>query len=366
MTSMTTLNCRAELRLLKLFDYLHLIVDRLESFDATIERGDGTLAFTYSFGSARFIMQPETLVMEASAHDEHGLRRIKELLSVAIELYAKSENPQVTWEGDLADDTTLPSFRLMRVDSAWQVTPGMRRVRLLGDNLERFETTSSMHIRMLFPTAAVPEPVWPIAGRNGLALWLSEERKPVTRVYTIRNIDAAAGYMDIDFVVHGDAADGHEGVGCAWAMHAAEGDVVGIMGPLGRPVRAAEWYIMGCDETGLPALSRILERLPSHARGFAFVEVADAACEQRIAHPDGINLRWIHRDGVAGGEHEGLVQAIRAVAWPEDVLSFGWFASESDASRQVREYWRTTLAYGRDKTLAAGYWKRGAAGLMAN
>lgn len=363
---MTTLNCRTELRLLKLADYLHLIVDRLESFDANVKRAEDTIEFAFAYGAARFIMQPETLVMEASSGDDHGLRRIKELLSVAIELYAKSENPQVNWVGDLADDTTLPSFRLMRVDSAWQVTPGMRRVRLLGDNLDRFETTSSMHIRMLFPTASVPEPAWPVAGRNGLASWPSEERKPVTRVYTIRNINVAAGYMDVDFVVHGDTDDGHDGIGCAWAMHAAKGDLVGIMGPLGRPVRTADWYIMGCDETGLPALSRILERLPPHARGFAFVEVADAVDEQLIAHPEGVDLRWIHRNGVAAGEHDGLVQAIRAVEWPEDVSSFGWFASESEASRQVREYWRTTLAYGRDKTLAAGYWKRGATGLMAN
>jgi NADPH-dependent ferric siderophore reductase len=365
MTKMTRLNCRTDIRLVKLPDYLHLIVDRLASFDAVVKEASDHVSFEFAFGSANLIIQPELLTMEASAPDAEGLRRVKELLSVAIELYAKSEKPAMTWTGDLADDTTLSSFRLMHVHSAWQVTPGMRRVRLEGDNLGRFDSANSMHIRMLFPTAAVPEPVWPISGSNGLAFWPSEELRPVSRVYTIRDLDVAAGYVDVDFVVHGDADGGEEGVGCAWAMHAAKGDVVGMMGPLGRTVRPADWYIMGCDETGLSALSRILERLPRHVRGIALVEVAAAADEQQIAHPEGIELRWIHRNGVPGGEHGELVRAIRAIEWPQDVSSFGWFASESDATKDVREYWRNTLAYGRDKTLAAGYWKRGAAGLMA-
>jgi NADPH-dependent ferric siderophore reductase len=366
MTEMTSLACRTEIALLRLPEYLHQIVDRLASFDATVTEGVNTISFEFPYGSARFLMQPGLLAMEASAPDVEGLRRVKELLGVAIELYAKSEKPQMAWTGDLADDTILSSFRLMRVHSAWQVTPGMRRVRLEGDNLERFDNPNSMHIRILFPTAAVPEPVWPIAGSNGLAFWPSEERRPVSRVYTIRNLDVAAGHIDVDFVVHGDAEGSDEGVGCAWAMHAVKGDVVGIMGPLGRPVRPADWYIMGCDETGLPALSRILERLPPQARGVAFVEVAAADDEQEIAHPEGIELRWIHRNGVPGGEHPELVRSIRAVEWPEDVTSFGWFASENEATKEVREYWRNTMAYGRDKTLAAGYWKRGVAGVMAS
>ncbi|MBO9126825.1 MULTISPECIES: siderophore-interacting protein [unclassified Rhizobium] len=365
MTEPKRLRCSTDIRLLKLPEYLHLIVDRLASFDAAVVQTDDSVTFEFPFASARFDMTPEQLTMEASSPDEEGLRRAKELLGVAVELYAKSEKPQFVWTGDLAGDTTLSSFRLMRVERAWQVTPGMRRVRLTGSNLERFDNPSSMHIRMYFPTADVPEPVWPIAGPNGLTFWPSEERKPVARVYTIREMDAKAGYIDVDFVVHGDGDGAHEGVGCGWSMHAKEGDEVGIMGPLGRPVRPADWYIMGCDETGLPALSRILERLPADARGHAFVEVAQATDEQPITHPEGIELRWIHRNGVPGGEHGELVRAIRAVEWPKGVSSFGWFASENEATKEIREYWRDTLSYGRDQTLAAGYWRRGVTGLMA-
>jgi NADPH-dependent ferric siderophore reductase len=218
---------------------------------------------------------------------------------------------------------------------------------------------------MLFPTATNPEPVWPIAGPNGLALWPSEERRPVARVYTIRKIDVAAGYMDVDFVVHGDEQAGNEGVGSAWATQAKTGDAVGIIGPLGRPIRSANWYLMGCDETGLPGLGRILERLPAEAQGVAFVEVADAAEEQVIARPAGVELHWIHRNGTAAGDHDALVRTVCAIPWQPGPDSFGWFAAESEAAKAVRQYWRDTLAYGRDQTLVTGYWKRGATGVMA-
>lgn len=362
---MTQLACRTEIRLLQLQDYLHLIVDRLASFEATVQQSAEVVSFDFAFGSARLEIEPEKLTMSATAPDAEGLRRLKELLGVAVQLYARSENPQFSWTGDLADDTTLASFRLMRVDSVWQITPAMRRVRLVGDNLDRFKSLSGMHIRMFFPTNDVPDPVWPLAGANGLSVWPSEERKPAARVYTIRKLDTDAGYMDIDFVVHGDGHGQDEGIGSAWAVHAAKGDVVGIMGPLGRPVRSADWYVMGCDETGLPALSRILEKMPAHVRGVAFVEVDNEENEQAIDHPEGMELRWIHRNGIPGGEHTALVEAVCAVGWPEDLSTFGWFASEAAAAKQVREYWRTTLSYSRDQTLAAGYWKRGAPGLMA-
>ena len=45
--------------------------------------------------------------------------------------------------------------------------------------------------------------------------------------------------------------------------------------------------------------------------------------------------------------------------------AFGWFAAEAAAARIVREHWRGTVGLGRDETLAAAYWRRGAAGLTA-
>ncbi|WP_245455843.1 SIP domain-containing protein [Mesorhizobium sp. M7A.F.Ca.US.008.03.1.1] len=64
------------------------------------------------------------------------------------------------------------------------------------------------------------------------------------------------------------------------------------------------------------------------------------------------------------GEGKLLTEAVRSVAWPHGPSAFGWFAAEA-AAKIVREYWRDTMGLGRDQTLAAAYWRRGSAGLMA-
>src|SRR5690606_39038535 len=181
------------------------------------------------------------------------------------------------------------------------LTPHMRRVRLEGENLARYGQFGGLHVRILFPTPGNPDPVWPLAGPNGQPVWPSDDRRPAARVYTIRHLDAAAGFMDVDFVVHGEG--GNEGVGSAWAMAAGVGDEVGIIGPLGRPVRGADWYVLGCDETGLPAVGRILEQLSQTTRGAAFIEVADEAERQELRHPPGMTVEWIYRRDVPAGEH---------------------------------------------------------------
>lgn len=361
---MNQLTCRAELELTHLHEYLHLIVDRLASFESSVDQQPDGVGFTFPFGSAFLGTPPDALVMELAANDVDGLQRVRELITVAVQLYAKREEPKIVWKGDLAGEHKLVTFRKVRVVRSQCITPHMQRVRLGGDNLERFQLFGGMHVRMFFPTPANPEPVWPVAGPDGLQHWPDAARKPQARVYTIRHLDVEAGFMDVDMVVHGEHG-GENGIGSCWAQTAAPGDEVGLIGPLGRPVREADWYVMGCDETGLPAVSRILETLPANTRGVVFIEIADAAEQQAINHPDGFDVHWIHRDGVRAGEHPELVARLKQIVWPENVLTFGFFAGEGEQARELRDYWRKDLSYGREKAIIAGYWRRGVAGVMA-
>lgn len=355
---MTAFTSRAELAVAQLPTYIDRITDRLMSFQSQMTQDAEGYAFTFQWGNARLQTPPGQLNLEATAETADGLARLKDILATAVELYAKDDSPKIVWQGDLSSNK-LAQFRLATVVSAVDVTPHMRRVRLKADDLARFENFGGMHIRMLLPTLEVPAPIWPEQGPNGLPLWPDETRKPVARVYTIRTIDVAAGHFDVDMVVHGD-----ESLGSAWALSAKPGDEVGIMGPLGRPVADADWYVMGADETAIPAVSRMLARLPQTTRGVVIIEVADAAEMQDLYHP-GFEIRWIHRNGIPAGEDTRLADAIRAVEWPTGCKTFGWFAAESTAAASVREYWRTERGLGRDQTLAAAYWRIGAKGVMA-
>ncbi|RUT89175.1 MULTISPECIES: siderophore-interacting protein [unclassified Mesorhizobium] len=356
--SVRELACEARLNLRRLPDYMDSISDRLRSFEADASHEGKRIDFRFAFGGASFDM--ERLVMRANAADRDGLARIKDLLATAVQVYAKEENPEIVWTGDLSGETSLAQFREMVVTDIRDLTPHMRRIRLAGENLSRFTKFGGMHIRMLFPTREVPDPLWPVLGGNGLPAWPADDRRPVARVYTIRTLDVETGLIDVDFLIHpGDS------VGSAWAMQAAPGMKVGIMGPVGRPVRQAEWYVLGADETGLPALARLLETLPAETKGVAFVEIANDGERQAINNATRIEVHWLTRDGVAAGEDRLLAEAVRSVAWPQGGSAFGWFAAEAAAAKIVREYWRDTLGLGRDQTLAAAYWRRGSAGLMA-
>ncbi|MER9181998.1 SIP domain-containing protein [Mesorhizobium sp. M0767] len=55
---------------------------------------------------------------------------------------------------------------------------------------------------------------------------------------------------------------------------------------------------------------------------------------------------------------------VRLLAWPTG-SAFGWCAAEAAAASPGREHGGGRLALGRNETLAAAYWRRGAAGLMA-
>ncbi len=357
--STTELNCEAQLHLPNLPRYIDRITDRLQSFEAEMCQEARRVDFRFAFGRASFDMGPCRLVMRAEASDRDGLARIKDLLATAVQVYAKEDGPEIVWSGDLAQDTRLAQFREMTVASASDLTPHVRRVRFAGEDLGRFGKFGGMHVRVLFPTRAVPDPVWPVLGGNGLPAWPSEERRPVARVYTIRSLDIDAGFMEIDFLIH----EG-ESVGSAWALQAKPGQKVGIMGPVGRPVRQADWYVLGGDETALPAIGRLLETLPASTKGVAFIETADRNERQPIANATQIELRWLERNGKAAGTDERLAAEVLSMEWPQG-STFGWFAAEAAAAKVVRDRWRGAMRLGRDQTLAAAYWRRGAAGLMA-
>ncbi len=353
---MTELQSRAELQLQLSSDQLQNIRDRMESFDARSSDEGGTVNFRFVFGEASLVMPKGSLIMRARSPHPDGLARLKDLMATSVEFYASESQPRIVWQGDLSGRGELAQFRLATVVDTIDLTPHMKRVRLKAANLERFASFGGLHIRMLFPTLAVPDPVWPVRGNNGLVSWPDEARRPPARVYTIRKLDVAGGHFDVDFLIH----EG-ENVGSNWASAARKGDKVGILGPVGRPLRPADWFVMGADETGLPAVGRMLESLPATTRGIAFVEVADEGERQQIDHQTGVEVRWLYRNGVPGGESAALADAVMSVAWPKQGTSFGWFAAEAEAAKRVRDHWRSDMALGRDQTIASAYWTRGAA-----
>ena len=349
---MTTLVSEARVRTERAPHVIATLCERFTQDDvqATWSATNGRAEF--SFGSGILEAGEGAVTLRAEAADEASLARVKFLLALRFEECAKAEKPDIVWTGDGCDRTELLNFREMHVSRIADITPHLRRITLRGQDLGRFDS-QNFHVKLLIPPVG-QEPAWPVMGRNGLPIWPEGDRRPTVRTYTVRRVDVTAGELDIDFVMHEDA-----GPGAAFALRAKEKDIVGVMGPGGRGMAAADWYCLVGDETGFPAIARMLETMPATARGIALVEVNDPREEQRVPHPPGVSLRFLCRNGAAPGTTTLLQDAARAVDWPSDGSIFAWAGVEFEAFRAIRSFWRKDMKLDRSSHLAVAYWRRG-------
>ncbi len=243
--------------------------------------------------------------------------------------------------------------RVLRVKAVRNLTPRMVRVTLAGPDLAGFrEAAPADHVKLFFPAERDGLPDLPKLGPQGLERDPNGPR-PTFRDYTVREYRAEAGELDIDFVVHGD------GPGSTWAAGAVEGNAVGVLGPRGSVLvpKGLAWYVIGGDETALPAIARWLAQAEEGDRIFAFVEVADEAEQQPLESTADVRLTWLHRNGSPAGT-ELLHDAIAALVLPEGD-GFVWVAGEAGALKSIRRHLRDERALPRESYDVDGYWKRG-------
>lgn len=337
---------------------LHAFTSRLASHGIEVREVSGSFEIVFGGSTVRAAAGGEALDIVIEAADISALRQIRSLVAQQIVEFApKGVIPEMRWIGDGLGAALPPEFRVLTVTHTEQVTPHMRRVHFSGEDLARFASTQSIHVRLYIPPEGLAEPVWPIQGEDGLTIQPPPDKRPVMRKYTIRQIDAPAGTLAIDFVLHDDA-----GPGSGFAARARPGDRIGMTGPGGRGLKPAQRYVLLGDETSLPAIGRMLESLPADAQGLAVIEVADAGEEQVLTAPAGIAVRWVHRHAVPAGSPSGLEAAFAALDFAEDgPETYVWSATEHEVFKRLRASARQRLRPERDQHLIVSYWRAGMA-----
>lgn len=323
--------------------------------DVTVEGRCGRIET--GFGTAGLEACERCLKVFAQGRDDVALAYVKLAVAEHLLHFASAEKPLIRWAGDGAAGSPLPYFREMRVVRSVALTPGMRRVTLAGPDLRRF-ATGGLHVRLLLPKDRPSAAVWPVMGEDGRPSWPTAADRPDVRIYTLRRVDADKGEVDIDFVVH----DGAGTPGARFAANALPGDIVGMTGPGGGSVGAADWYLLAGDETAIPAIARILEELPPSAQAVVRVEIADTDEEQPLPSQASVDLRWLHRNGIEPGCAGLLPEAVRAVPWPSEGRVFVWAGCEHRDFREIRAFCRQERALTRQEHLVVAYWRRGVAG----
>lgn len=247
-------------------------------------------------------------------------------------------------------DTRL---RLLTVTAVTDITPLMRRVRLAGDMAGFVSPGHADHIKAFFFPDGVT-PLLPPIGPNGAEF--PPGTRPEMRDYTPRYWNAEEGWIELDFVLHGD------GPASSWAASAAPGKALVIGGPRGSLVipTAYDWYLLVGDETALPAIGRRIEELPEGAVVVAVVEVASAAEEQRFATRADLDLIYVHRNGAPAGTTSLLLDEVKALDLPRGD-AYAYIAGESSMSRSVRQHLTAERGFNPEWVKAAGYWLLGTA-----
>jgi NADPH-dependent ferric siderophore reductase len=256
------------------------------------------------------------------------------------------------------------ALREVEVRRVRDVTPGMRRITLAGDQLREFTSVNGFaqdafgstgfddDIRLVFPYPGQTEPVLPVQKEKGLDV--PKAPRPLSRIYTVRRWDAEAGELDVDFVKHGI------GVGTTWAYRAQPGDRIHFFGPsASRELpRDADWLLVAGDDTAIPAIARLLEELPAEARAQVFIEIAEAEHRQELRELPGVEVTWLVRDGAEAGTTALLVDAVRNCSW-SDGTPFAWIAGEHKAVRDIRRHLVEDRGVPKEDIEFIGYWRRG-------
>lgn len=237
------------------------------------------------------------------------------------------------------------------------LTPSMRRLVLGGDDVEaligRWNGWTDAYVKLAFlpPGVDYPEPL----DLDQIKAERPSEEWPVLRTYTLRRVDAEAGEVWIDVVIHGD-----QGLAGPWAARAEVGAVIHLRGPGGayRPDPAADVHLYVGDESALPAIAASLEALPVGARAVAFVEVAGPEHQIELPTPAEAHITWLARGDAAPGSTDLLDQAVRAWPWPDGRVQ-AFVHGESALLKTVRPYLLTDRGVSRRDLSVSAYWRRG-------
>ena len=229
-----------------------------------------------------------------------------------------------------------------------RVTPHLVRVVLGGESLTGFGAGdfTDHYVKLQLPPKGAPYgapfDAEAVQAEHPAELW------PVSRTYTVREWDAAAGELTIDFVTHGD-----DGVAGPWASAAQPGDQLQFAGPGGAyaPSPDADWHLLVGDDSALPAIAAALPRLPAGVPAQVFVEVEGPADEQDLP-----GVTWVYRGSQPVGA--ALTAAVLSAERPAGT-PHAFVHGEAGFVRELRRFLRAELDLPRERMSVSGYWRLG-------
>lgn len=247
-----------------------------------------------------------------------------------------------------------------------RVSPGVQRVTFraaLPGGLAEFASGGcDQRFKLFFPRPGQERALVPVeAGDGWYAVWrgMDPDERAYMRTYTVREQRRELGEVDVDFAVHAGV-----GPGGGWALRCLAGDRLTALGPSladnagidFRPPPDTDWILLAGDETALPAVAGILDRLGPASIVRVWLEIGHGEDVQDLPTWADAEITWLVR-----GTGPGLTRAIGTARLPEGT-PYAWIAGEAADVRSLRRHLVGADGRGIDRRRVTftGYWRRGA------
>lgn len=252
-----------------------------------------------------------------------------------------------------------------------RLSPHWMRVTLGGGEIEKFRPMGfDQWFRLFLPIGGdagldrVPAKANKMFGYLKF-LRIPDGERPVMRNYSVRAYRPADGdrgaEIDVDFVLHGSAAEGTAGPASRWAETCTPGEHVLIIdeGLTFNPERGVDRVLLVGDETALPAIASIAASVPVGATGTAIIEVPSLDDALDFPHPEGLSVEWVLRPH---DEQPGALALQRVAELDLPAETFHTYAAgEQSLASGVRKLLVGERGVDKNTVSFCGYWKIGAA-----
>lgn len=281
--------------------------------------------------------------------------RMAELIQLSLDEHAQeflTDNGasasalQLEWHGLPTADLRY-RFQVVQIIAVTDITPHMRRVRLAVPVMTAL-ADDGLHVRLLLPppNATVQ---WPQLNAQGRLQWAAGQTPLPQRIYTIRQYDTRAQWVDIDIVRHD-----HDAPGAQWLAQAKPGDHVGLLGPSGGHLPQAPHLLLVADMTALPAALRIAQQQGTRGSCWQLLALATHAGDTAYI-PAAAHVQW-HVGDIAS-QPAAVQHWLRAQAASATADTQLWLAGGKALVQATKTALKThPLATGIEHKLAV-YWQ---------
>lgn len=234
-----------------------------------------------------------------------------------------------------------------------QLSPDLVRLSLNSPDFVGQELEFTDHyIKLLF----VPEGAdyaWPFDAAQ-VREEQPRDKQPITRTYTIFNLNSETGDFEADFVTHGDS-----GLAGPWGRDVEVGAKIGFFGPGGKwePEASYDHFVFAGDESAAPAISAGLARLPEGATATAYIEIESEDRTFEIPTGEGIDIQWVYRNGATHGTE--LSRIVRGAGVPEGKKTSWFVHGVAEMIKEMRRFLFVESEIPREDVSISGYWRIG-------